>query len=172
MQKIICCISLFLLLGTSAIHAQSPYVATEDTQHPGEYILNGIITKYALQNNPAYSWYGSSQNEYNPNPEYVDAMRAAVGKVKFIVFGGTWCSDTRYILPKFFKLQDVSGFPDADISFFATDRSKKTIGNITNILGVTHVPTLIVMKEGKEIGRVVEYGTTGEWDKELIEILK
>jgi len=30
----------------------------------------------------------------------------------------------------------------------------------------------IVMKDGKEVGRVVEYGKTGKWDVELAELLK
>jgi len=33
------------------------------------------------------------------------------------------------------------------------------------------VPTIIVLKDGKEIGRVVEYGKTGMFDKELGEII-
>jgi hypothetical protein len=28
------------------------------------------------------------------------------------------------------------------------------------------------MKDGKEVGRVVEYGQTGKWDVELAELLK
>ena len=172
MQRKFYFICMCFLMHTTLTYAQSPYVVSEDTQQPGEYIFNGIISKYALKNTPSMSWYASSEQEYTPQPEYVDAMQNAIGKFKFIVFGGTWCSDTRYILPKFFKIQDLSGFPDADISFFAVDRSKKTIGNITSSLGITHVPTLIVMKDGKEIGRVVEYGSTGEWDKELVGLLK
>jgi hypothetical protein len=42
---------------------------------------------------------------------------------------------------------------------------------LSEALGVVNVPTIIVMKEGKEIGRVVEYGKTGVWDKELGEII-
>jgi hypothetical protein len=34
-----------------------------------------------------------------------------------------------------------------------------------------NVPTIIVLKDGKEIGRVVEYGKTGMFDKELGEII-
>jgi hypothetical protein len=54
---------------------------------------------------------------------------------------------------------------------FGVNRAKTSLGNIAKAFNVTLVPTIIVMKEGKEIGRVVEYGKTGKWDKELAEIL-
>ena len=38
-------------------------------------------------------------------------------------------------------------------------------------MAVINVPTFIVMKNGKEIGRVVEYGKTGQWDKEIGEVI-
>ena len=41
----------------------------------------------------------------------------------------------------------------------------------TDAFNVVNVPTIIVMKDGKELGRVVEYGNTGKWDKELADIL-
>jgi hypothetical protein len=39
-------------------------------------------------------------------------------------------------------------------------------------MNITNVPTIIVMKNGKEVGRVIEYGTIGKWDKELSDIVK
>ncbi|MBK7291849.1 MAG: thioredoxin family protein [Chitinophagaceae bacterium] len=52
------------------------------------------------------------------------------------------------------------------------DRAKKTLSHLTEALNITNVPTIIVMKNGKEIGRVVEYGKYGLFDMELGEILK
>jgi hypothetical protein len=46
------------------------------------------------------------------------------------------------------------------------------LGNLNDAFKITNVPTIIVMKDGKEIGRVVEYGKTGKWDVELAELLK
>ncbi|HRD58341.1 MAG TPA: thioredoxin family protein [Ferruginibacter sp.] len=153
--------------------AQSPYITTPDPQHPKAYFLNGIISKYALINDSTFNWYNSSAAIYNPAADYKTAMEnAAKNNVKLIVFGGTWCEDSHYILPKFFKLQEQANFPDANISFFAVDRNKKTIGGITEALGIINVPTIIVMKNGKETGRVVEYGKTGQWDKELAALLQ
>lgn len=154
---------------TSTLNAQTPYTNTKDGETS---ILNGIVTKYILQNDPAFKWYTGSQTSYTSDADAIKAMEATKSNVKYVVFGGTWCSDTQFILPKFFKLQEESGVPDNNISFFAMDRSKKTIGNIGDAFKITNVPTIIVMKDGKEVGRVVEYGKSGKWDKDLAELLK
>lgn len=166
-------IGIFLLSSTNLLNAQTPYTVSKDEKHPEVTVLNGIITKYALQNNDEFNkWYPANQGYYTPAAEIVNAMENAKGKVQFVVFGGTWCEDTQFILPKFFKLQELAGFPDSAISFFAVTRAKQTIGNITAAFKITNVPTIIVMKDGKEVGRVVEYGKEGKWDVELAELLK
>ena len=165
--------ALLIITTTAVLHAQTPYTVSKDEKHPEVTVLNGIITKYALQNNTEFNkWYTENQGYYTPANEIVNAMEASKGKVQFVLFGGTWCEDTQFVLPKFFKLQQQAGFPDSAISFFAVTRAKQTIGNITSAFKITNVPTIIVMKDGKEIGRVVEYGTTGKWDAELAELLK
>jgi thiol-disulfide isomerase/thioredoxin len=170
MKKII--VILSIIFGTiSFAHAQTPYTSNVDDKKV--LILKGIISKYALENNPAFSsWYPGNKNAYTPPTEVLNAMEAAKGKFQFLLFGGTWCEDTQAVLPKFFKLQEQSGVDDKDISFFAVDRKKQTLGNVTEMFKITNVPTIIVLKDGKEVGRVVEYGKTGKWDVELAELLK
>ncbi|MBS1495335.1 MAG: thioredoxin family protein [Bacteroidetes bacterium] len=152
------------------LKAQTTYTSTVDNQKV--VILNGIITKYALENNQAFTWYKANQNGYTPDTAVVNALAGAKDAYRFVIFGGTWCGDTQFILPKFFKLQEMAGFSDSNISFFAVNRAKQTIGNITAAFNITNVPTIIVMKNGLEVGRVVEYGKTGHWDRELIPLLK
>ena len=154
---------------TANVIAQTPYTSTVDDRKVT--ILNGIVTKYALQNNPVFTWYGPNENAFKPEVAMLNAMEAVKGKVQFVVFGGTWCEDTQAILPKFFKAQQLSGFADNAISFFAMDRSKKTLGNIGDAFRITNVPTIIMMKDGKEAGRLVEYGKSGKWETEFIEML-
>lgn len=161
-----------ILCSLQSASAQSPYISLKDDQHPEQHILNGIITKFALQNDSTYKWYGSSQSTYTPAEAIVNTVGATKNNYQFVVFGGTWCEDTQTILPKFFKLQEQAGIPDKFISLFAVDRNKKTVGGIADAFKVTNVPTIIVMKDGKELGRIVEYGKTGQWDKELSELLK
>jgi hypothetical protein len=77
----------------------------------------------------------------------------------------------KYILPKFFVLTDAAGLSQDRITLLGVDHSKKTIQHLSEAFGITNVPTIIVMKNGKEVGRVVEYGHTGLFDKDLAELL-
>jgi len=170
MKKYFLLISIFIA-NVFFAKAQGPYTVCKDEKHPDKTLLKGIITKYVLQNDTTFNWYGSSKNSYTPSVEIVNTMAAVKDKLQFIIFGGTWCEDTQNILPKFFKLQEQSGIPDSSISFFVVDRAKQTVSNFASAFKITNVPTIIIMKDGKEIGRVVEYGKTGQWDKELAEII-
>ena len=57
------------------------------------------------------------------------------------------------------------------VTLIGVDRQKKTFSHLSDALNIVNVPTIIVMKNGKEIGRVVEYGKYGLFDQELGEIL-
>ena len=148
--------------------AQTQYEVTTDGQ---DKILKGIITRELISNDTAFRWYSQNLSGYKPNELALSALKTKASRLQLIVFGGTWCSDTKYILPKLFALTDAAAFSQDRITLIGVDRNKKTISHLSEALGVINVPTIIVMKEGRELGRVVEYGKTGVWDKELGEII-
>ena len=160
------------LISFSYLASAQQYEISQDTKHPEVKVLRGIINKYLVQNDTSFRWYTTNQKFYGPDSSTLNAMERTKGKLQFVLFGGTWCEDTQFILPQFFKLQEMSGVPDSVITFFGVNRAKKSLSNITDAFGITNVPTIIIMKDGKEKGRVVEYGKTGKWDKELAEIIK
>ncbi len=163
---------LFFISFTVTVLGQAQYQIVKDEQHPEQAYVVGIINKYLIQNDTAYSkWYNSSMSYYTPDTATLAAFSKAKKGIQFVVFGGTWCDDTHFVLPKFFKLQEMSGVPDSVISFFGVNRAKKSLSAIADAFGVINVPAIIVMKDGKEAGRVVEYGKTGKWDKELADII-
>ena len=166
---------ILVIAATSAslVNAQTTsYTISKDQKNADANILTGIISKYILQADSSLTWYTINQKAYKPETAVLNAMAAAKDKFQFVVFGGTWCEDTQFILPKFFKLQEQAGVADKNISFFAVNREKQTLGNVAAAFKIINVPTIIIMKDGKEIGRVVEYGKTGKWDKELTDILQ
>lgn len=169
-----CCFLIALLIGCTSLqlHAQQTYQVSYDVKEPRVKILKGIISKDLIDNDTSFNWYAPSQTNYTPDASIVKAFAKAKDSISFIIFGGTWCEDTQFILPKFFKIQEQSGIADSSITFFGVDRDKKTLGNIADAFHITNVPTIIIMKDGKELGRVVEYGKTGKWDEELAAIVE
>jgi thiol-disulfide isomerase/thioredoxin len=159
------------LFATVCANAQVQFQMIPDENNPGAKIPVGIISKQLVMNDTAYKWYAQNQKSYEPDTSDVSAFEKNKDELNYIIFGGTWCDDTRAILPKFFALQEKAGIADDRISFFAVNRQKQTIGNVASAFNIINVPTIIVMKNGKEIGRVVEYGKTGKWDNELANIL-
>ena len=164
-------ILLFFIPVSAHVFAQAQYEISQDEKHPEVKVLRGLVNKYLIENDTAFKWYRLNQNFYNPDTATLNAFERAKGKYQFVVFGGTWCEDTQFILPKFFSLQEKTGIADDAITLFGVNREKNSLGNIARAFNITNVPTIIVMKDGKEVDRVVEYGKTGKWDKELAAIL-
>ena len=149
--------------------AQSQVEVTHDGR---DKILKGIFSEQLLSQDTSFKWYAQNQSGYTPPASAVTEFKEKGSKIQVIAFGGTWCEDTKHIFPKFFSILNASAFPADHLTVVGVDRNKKTIGHLAEALNVVNVPTFIVLKDGKEIGRVVEYGKTGQWDKELGEILK
>ncbi len=141
-------------------------------EKPGEKTYKGLITKANLQEDTSFHWYTENLRAYTPNALAVTNLKKQADSVELVVFMGTWCEDSQFIIPKFFSLVSASGFPEQKISMFGVDRNKNTLSHLAEALNVTNVPCIIVFKKGKEMGRVVEYGKYGMFDKELGEILQ
>ncbi|MCX8021017.1 MAG: thioredoxin family protein [Chitinophagaceae bacterium] len=141
-------------------------------ERPNEKSIIGFITRATLENDTTFTWYQQSLKNYRPDSSVVETLRHASPDLHFLVFLGTWCSDSHYIIPKFFSIVKSAGFAEEKITLIGVDRSKKTLYHLTDAFQVKNVPTLIVLHKGKEAGRVVEYGTSGKFDKDLADILK
>ncbi len=148
--------------------SQGYEVINEGSNH----ILKGFISRDLLEKDTSYKWYASNRNGYTPNGEALSALTKSKDSIQLLVFMGTWCGDSHFIIPKFYSLTDAAGFSQDRITLLGVDRRKKTISHLTEALEIKNVPTIIVMKNGKELGRVVEYGKYGMWDKELGEIIR
>jgi thiol-disulfide isomerase/thioredoxin len=162
---------LALLLGM-IISLNTVFAQTEISwDGSGNKILKGFIQKKDLANDTAFTWFAANAKGYTPAANAVDALKNNATGLHIMVFGGTWCGDTKALLPKFFALADSAGFPEKQITVIGVDRAKTAQYNLAQAFQVYNVPTFIVLKNGKEIGRVVEYGKYGMFDKELGEII-
>ena len=121
-------LSSLLIFFTVAGIAQTQYEVSPDPNHPQHKMLKGIITKDLLRNDTAFAWYAASEKAYVADTSVSGTLQRN-NSVNYIVFGGTWCEDTQFILPKFFALQDKAKIADDRITFFGVDRQKKTVSS-------------------------------------------
>ena len=167
MKKILILISAIFLIGGS-IFAQGQAEISRDGK--GNKILKGIITRKELEADTAFTWWAENLKGYTPQSQAVAELKKKPN-IEFIAFMGTWCEDSKFIIPKFYSLLDAAGFPQDKVTLIGVDRDKKTLSHLAEALNVINVPTIIVMSGGKEAGRVVEFGKYGLIDKEIGEIL-
>ena len=167
MRKFLLSTLTFLLLGGPAFNQS--FETLEERK--GEKTLKGIISRSNIESDSSFPWYASNLKGYTPNSLALDALQLYKDSIQIIAFMGTWCEDSHTIIPKFFSLTDRVGFAANRVTLIGVDRNKKTLSNLADALDIKNVPTLMVMKNGKEVGRVVEYGKYGMWDKELGEII-
>ncbi len=102
-----------LLMAGYLAQAQSGYVVSKELENPKVKVLQGTISKAIIENDTSFTtWYTPNKNAYSPDTSLVAAFKkAATQKLQFIIFSGTWCEDTQFILPRFFKLQEMGDIP-------------------------------------------------------------
>lgn len=162
---------VFVTFYTLQSSAQNQFLVYPDTAHAGQKVYKGIISKEILLKDTSFKWYADNQKYYTPMVTAVDAVKLNKDSIELIVFMGTWCEDSHFIIPRLYELSDAAGFVNEKITLIGTDRYKKTLSHLSEALNVSNVPTIIIMKKGKEQGRIIEYGKYGMFEKDLIEIL-
>lgn len=158
------------VLATQLSFSQVQYEVSKDAQN-GLKTLKGILSRELLQNDTAFAWMKNDISWYKPNATCVANLTAVKDTIQLLVFIGTWCEDSHIVLPQLLKMLDQVNFSPKRITIIGVDRQKQTLGFLSEALAVTKAPTILVLKSGKEIGRVEEFGKYGAYDMELAEVL-
>ncbi|MDX2023334.1 MAG: hypothetical protein SF187_24075 [Deltaproteobacteria bacterium] len=85
------------------------------------------------------------------------ALRTVPGGATVRVFLGTWCGDSRREVSRFWKALDAAGdsVPFA-AEYVAVGRDMQAPGELAAGADLHFVPTFVVVRDGDEIGRVIE----------------
>lgn len=176
MYKLLTALALLVTAGSAS--AQAP--GTADTAHHAyeivqdteTVVLKGLLNRKDLEADPVhFKWFTENRKYGRADEAAVQAFKQKGSQFQVVIFGGTWCHDTQNLLPVFYRLADLAGYADDQVTLIGVDRAKTTLDNLHKAFHITNVPTFIVMKDGKEVGRVVEYGKYSQIDKELGEIV-
>ena len=124
---------------------------------PVSPVLTGKTDIQKLTDAKAYPWFNANYQSYKPAATTAAELKKNLpADATILVFGGTWCSDTQNLLPKFYKTLDEAGIPRKKVELYLVDEQKNSPEALEKQYGVISVPTFIVLQQGEERGRVVE----------------
>jgi hypothetical protein len=118
-----------------------------------------------------YDWFKKGYSDYQPDTAVVKGIENNMGSYSILVFGGTWCSDTKDLLPKFYKTTDASNISQERIILYLLNDRKKSTDRMEKKYRVNAVPVFIVLKDGMEIGRIVE-SVDKSIEEDLLKLIK
>jgi len=120
-------------------------------------MLIGKFTKEDLQKPPYEDWFKSEYDKFKPSAEAMETIKNNISNYEIMAFMGTWCGDSKREVPKFLKILDEAGYDLSNLTLVGVSRSKTTPEKLEEGWDINRVPSIIFIKDGKEINRFVEY---------------
>jgi thiol-disulfide isomerase/thioredoxin len=138
--------------GTPVIHSQQN---SHMTSIDGMDMLVGKITKEELFRE--FPVFKEKAEGYSPKTEIVEKIGKLTQQTSVVLFLGTWCKDSISEAPKFLKTYDLAANPNLSLEIYAVNRKKKDGLGMAERFNLERVPTMIFLRDGKEMSRIVEY---------------
>ena len=161
---------IFVIIFSSTILAQdyNTIIMDDESEKP---MLIGCCTREAFNDTSFSEWWNSEYNMYEVDVNTVDEIKESFEDVEIKLVMGTWCSDSRREVPRFYKILDEIGYPSENVSLINVNRDKVGLADEVDGLEINFVPTIIFYKNDEEIGRIIEMPYES-LEKDMLEIVK
>lgn len=144
-----------LLISSLGLYSQSKNVSIED-EKSGKKILIGYCDRIGLEQGFFGTYFISQKELYIPKEGVIKKLTEVINKVQITIVFGSWCSDSRLQVGRFYKILDETGYNEKNLTLIGVDRNKNAISVNIEDLKIERVPTFIIYQNGKELGRIVE----------------
>ncbi|NOZ60513.1 MAG: thioredoxin family protein [Calditrichaeota bacterium] len=163
MPKKILALGLLLLL--FVVSCEKKQEAVKKATYP--IMTNRINVEEMFSKIPAMK---TELENYQPDSAAIGFLKNFSQDITVTILLGTWCPDSRREVPRFLKVMSSAHNPHFQYELFGLDRAKKDSLGMGEKFAVEYVPTFVVLKNGKEIGRIIETPTE-TIEQDLVEIL-
>lgn len=119
-------------------------------------MLIGQTTPEAFKDTAFAWWFNSEFDNYTIDSSALSFIEKDFSKIEVTVVMGTWCSDSRREVPRLLKILSNLDFPLTKLTIINVDRKKDDHAGKVKNLEIEKVPTIIVTKDGYEMGRIIE----------------
>jgi thiol-disulfide isomerase/thioredoxin len=121
-----------------------------------------------IAHNPDYE---SRIKYYTPNEGAVDFLSKYARKTEVQIYFGSWCSVCEAWVPRLVKSLQTAKNPALDMQFIALPKNF-TSDATAKSKSITGVPTIILVQEGREIGRLNGRPESGTMEEALSKMLQ
>lgn len=146
---------LLFSLNSFSMYAQSDYDKSIDKE-TNAVIYKGEISFEDLLKEPGFSWFHEGITNYTPKRDAIAFLQKELPGYEVIVFIGTWCEDSHLMIPQLHNVLKAAEYPFRRLSLYGVNRAKETKFAEEKLYNISFVPTILLYKDGKEIGRIVE----------------
>lgn len=122
----------------------------------GTNILVGYCDKSGLEKGEYGDYFKSNYDDYIPTKSYIKKLGKKLNNVEITIVLGTWCSDSKREVPRYYKILNEVGYDTKHIKLIAVDRNKEAPGIDIRDINIQKVPIFIFYKNSEEIGRIIE----------------
>lgn len=150
----------------SACNAQKKVTAEKNKS--GDLV--GFANKESFNQAPYKTWFTEKFDNYTPDSTVIASLKKELKGYKIKGFMGTWCGDSKRETPHFYKILEQTNYNLNDLELISVNRSKKTPDSLQKGFDIKRVPTFIFYKNGKEVGRYVEYAIES-LEKDILKIV-
>ena len=167
MNRIITIFILFIAMNASA---QKINKQIEDKTRNKTVLINNC-TREGLITFPEFKErYDTEYPNYNTDSLTIDSLKPLTANKKITIVLGTWCGDSKFQVPHFFKVIDELGVSEKDVTIISVDGTKKAENGLLDKLKIERVPTMIFYEKDKELGRIIE-SPMMSLEKDMLQIL-
>lgn len=162
---------VFVLIIISIIVVSCSSSYTVHKNEEGELVVVGNLNWGQWQRSAGWDSYTSK--DYIPDPEYINEISSAYspGKHSFILFSASWCGDSEDGMPIIYEILSMAGINFEAVTLYGLDEDKKLPSGRATEMNIEKVPTLIILKDGVEVGRIIETPTKS-WEEDLLAALR
>lgn len=131
--------------------------------------LIGPVTREQIES--THPGWMQSEVAAAPDHEASRGLAAVAPGAEVTVFLGTWCGDSEREVPRLWRaLDEAGGDVPFQIHYVGIDRQKKEPSAPIANYEIEFVPTFIVSRDGREVGRIVEEAPHGV-ERDLLALL-
>ncbi|HEY0158409.1 MAG TPA: thioredoxin family protein [Thermoanaerobaculia bacterium] len=110
-------------------------------------------------------------DHYQPDQALVQRLRSIGAPVKLEVVLATWCGDSRQHVPRLLKSIAEAANPNITVELIGIDSDFHQPMEVIAGRNITNVPTVIVTREGREVGRVLETPASATVEDDVCDIV-